>query len=222
MKKSLSLVLACMLVAIAVLSVVPAMADGKTVVTYWSNDRHDEAYMTAMIEKFNAEHEDIEIQMTIMTDNFEQSILLAYQGGEAPDLVGQAIDIKNFSEYGAIESLTPYIQADEEYQKVNEPFEHKYEGLNALGDDIYWVASSMRSGVRIEYNKDLVAAAGAEGIPATLDEYIALAKKITEAGAGSSVRTGGISGSPRKHTSSRCHRRLRGGRQKLRASASER
>jgi multiple sugar transport system substrate-binding protein len=196
MKKTLSLALALMLAAITVLSVVPAMADGKTVINYWSNDRHDETYMTEMINKFNEAHDDIEIKMTIMTDNFEQSILLAYQGGEAPDLVGQSIDIKNFSEYGAIESLTPYIEKDAEYQKVNEPFEHKYEGLNALGDDIYWVASSMRSGVRIEYNKDLVAAAGAEGIPATLDEYITLAKKITEAGAGNYYGIGFTSSSP--------------------------
>ena len=196
MRKILSLALAFMLAAITLLSVVPAMADGKTVVTYWSNDRHDETYMTEMINKFNAEHDDIEIQMNIMTDNYEQSILLAYQGGEAPDLVGQSIDIKNFSEYGAIESLTPYIQADAEFQKVNEPFEHKYEGLNALGDDIYWVASGMRSGVRIEYNKDLVAAAGAEGIPNNLDDYIALAKKITEAGNGAYYGIGFTSSSP--------------------------
>jgi len=196
MRKPMSLFVAVLLVALTVLSAVPAMAEGKTVVNYWSNDRHDEAYMTEMIEKFNASHDDIEIVMTIMTDNYEQSILLAYQGNEAPDLVGQSIDIKNFSEYGAIESLTKYIEADEEFQKVNEPFEHKYEGLNALGDDIYWVASGMRSGVRIEYNKDLVAAAGAEGIPATLDEYIALAKKITEAGAGNYYGIGFTSSSP--------------------------
>ena len=32
--------------------------------------------------------------MTIMTDNYENSILMAYQGGDAPDIVGQSIDIK--------------------------------------------------------------------------------------------------------------------------------
>ena len=87
MKKRISLVLALMMIAVCILSVVPAMAD-KTVVTYWSNDRHDEAYMRAKIDEFNAAHEDIEINMVIMTDDFENSILLAYQGGTAPDLVG--------------------------------------------------------------------------------------------------------------------------------------
>ena len=92
MKKTISLLLAMMMVLLA-FGAVPALAE-KTVVTYWSNDRHDETYMTEMINKFNAEHDDIEIQMTIMTDDFENSILLAYQGGTAPDLVGQSIDVE--------------------------------------------------------------------------------------------------------------------------------
>ncbi len=196
MKKQLSILLSVAVCAPMVMSATTAFAADKTVINYWSNDRHDEAYMSEKIAEFNASHDDIEIVMTLITDNYENAILLAYQSGDAPDIVGQSIDIKNFSEYGAIESLTPYITADEEFQKVNEPFEHKFEGLNAIGDDIYWVASGMRSGVRIEYNIDLVKAAGYDGIPATLDEYIALATKITEAGAGSYYGIGFTSSSP--------------------------
>ena len=191
MKKRISLVLALMMIAVCILSVVPAMAD-KTVVTYWSNDHHDEAYMRAKIDEFNAAHEDIEINMVIMTDDFENSILLAYQGGTAPDLVGQSIDVKNFADIGAVVDLAPYIKADEEYQKVNDPFNHAYEGLNAIGDAIYWVPSGQRSGVRIEYNKALLAASGFEGIPASLPEYIEMAKKITEDGKANNPVTYGI------------------------------
>ena len=191
MMKAMSIVLAALMVMLMVLTAAPALAE-KTVVTYWSNDRHDEAYLNEMIEKFNAAHDDIEIQMTIMTDDFENSILLAYQGGTAPDLVGQSIDVKNFADIGAIVNLRPYIEADEEYQKVNEPFTHMFEGLNAIGDEIYWVASGIRSGVRIEYNKALLAASGFEGIPATLPEYIEMAKKITADGAANSPVTYGI------------------------------
>ena len=196
MKKQLRVLLSLAVCLAMVLSACPVSAAGKTVINYWSNDRHDEAYMTEKIAEFNAAHDDIEIVMTIMTDNYENSILLAYQGGDAPDIVGQSIDIKNFAEYGAIESLTSYIAADEEYQLVNEPFEHKFEGLNALGDDIYWVPSGMRSGVRIEYNIDLVTAAGCDSIPTNLDDYIALATKITEAGAGNYYGIGFTSSSP--------------------------
>ena len=190
MRKTISLLVALVMVLLT-FGIVPAMAE-KTVVNYWSNDRHDEQYMTAMIEKFNAEHDDIEIKMTIMTDAFENSILLAYQGGTAPDLVGQSIDVKNFADIGAIENLRPYIEKDEEYQKVNEPFTHMFEGLNAIGDEIYWVASGIRSGVRIEYNKALLAASGFDSIPASLSDYVAMAKKITEDGAAKDPVTYGI------------------------------
>ncbi len=191
MNKRISLVLAMMMLALCVFAAVPAMAE-KTVVTYWSNDRHDETYMNDVIEKFNAEHDDIEIKMVIMTDDFENSILLAIDGGTAPDIVGQSVTLKNMVDYDAVVDLTPYIQADEEYQKVNDPFNHKYEGLNAIGDSIYWVPSGMRSGVRIEYNKALLEASGFEGIPTTLPEYIEMAKKITEDGKANNPVTYGI------------------------------
>ena len=180
MKKLLSLVLALAMVLSVMGSV--ALADDVTNITYWVNDRHDAEYMTAMIEKFNAEHSDIHVDMQIITDDYENMITLAYNGNTAPDIIGQSVTLKNFVDNGMLLSLSDYIAADEEYQKVNEPYTHAYEGLNAMGDQIYWVYTGMRSGVRIEYNKDLLAASGFEGIPATLDEYIAMAKKMTEDG----------------------------------------
>lgn len=195
--KKLSFILAMVMALTCVFGTVPAMAEDKTVVTYWTNDRHDMDYMTQMIEKFNAENTDnIEIQMTVITDEYENQILLAYQGGTAPDLIGQSVTLKNFVDYGMLESLTSYIAADEEYQKVNEPYTHAYEGLNAMGDDIYWLASGMRSGVRIEYNKDLLEKSGYTEIPTTMDEYIEMAKAITEAGNGEYYGIGFTSSSP--------------------------
>lgn len=191
MKKRISLLVAIVMALSLVLAAVPALAD-KTVINYWSNDRHDETYMSAMIEKFNAAHEDIEIKMTIMTDDFENSIMMAIEGNTAPDIIGQSVTLKNMVDMNAVVDLTPYITADEEYQKVNDPFNHKYEGLNAIGDAIYWVPSGQRSGVRIEYNKALLAASGFDGIPATLAEYVAMAKKITEDGAANNPVTYGI------------------------------
>lgn len=180
MKKLLSLVLALAMLLSVVGTV--ALADDVTTITYWVNDRHDAEYMTAMVEKFNAEHADIHVDMQIITDDYENMITLAYNGGTAPDIIGQSVTLKNFVDNGMLISLSDYIAADEEFQKVNEPYTHAYEGLNAMGDQIYWVYTGMRSGVRIEYNKNLLAESGFEGIPATLDEYIAMAKKMTEDG----------------------------------------
>lgn len=195
--KKLSFILALVLALTCVFSAVPAMAEDKTVVTYWTNDRHDLDYMNAMIEKFNAENTDnIEIQMTVITDEYENQILLAYQGGTAPDIIGQNNNLKNFVDYGMLESLTSYMAADEEYLRVNEPFTHAYEGLNAFGEDIYWASTGIRSGVRIEYNKALLEKSGYTGIPATLDEYIEMAKTMTAAGNGEYYGIGFTSSSP--------------------------
>ena len=195
--KKLSFILALVMALTCLFSAVPAMAEDKTVVTYWTIDRHDLDYMEAMIEKFNAENTDnIEIQLTVVADEYENQVLLAYQGGTAPDIISQSIDLKNFVDYGMLESLTPYIEADEEFQRVNEPFTHAFEGLNAFGEDIYWVSIGIRSGVRVQYNKSLLEKSGYTEIPASLEEYIEMAKTITEAGNGEYYGIGFTSSSP--------------------------
>ena len=195
-RRGMSLAL-CAAMAMGTIGVVPAMADDVTTITYWVNDRHDSEYMTEMVEKYNKENTDnIYIDMQIITDDYENMISLAYTGGTAPDIIGQSVTLKNFVDNDMLVPLTDYIDADEEYQKVNEPYEHAYEGLNYMDGNLYWVYSGMRSGVRIEYNKDLLEKSGYTEIPKTLDEYIDMAKKITEDGNGEYYGIGFTSSSP--------------------------
>jgi multiple sugar transport system substrate-binding protein len=199
MRKQRVSLLLCAAMAVSTVGVIPAMADDddKITITYWVNDRHDSEYMTEVIDKFNEENEyGIYVDMQIITDNYETMISTAYTGDTAPDIVGNSITLKNFVEAGMIIPLTDYIAADEEYQKVNEPYEHAYEGLNALGDDIYWVYTGMRSGVRVEYNIDLLEENGYTEVPSTLEEYIDMAKALTEAGDGEYYGIGFTSSSP--------------------------
>ena len=195
-RRGMSLAL-CVAMAMGTIGVVPAMADDVTTITYWVNDRHDSEYMTEMVEKYNKENTDnIYIDMQIITDDYENMISLAYTGGTAPDIIGQSVTLKNFVDNDMLIPLNDYIDADEEYQKVNEPYEHAYEGLNYMNGNLYWVYSGMRSGVRIEYNKDLLEKNGYTEIPKTLDEYIDMAKAITEAGDGEYYGIGFTSSSP--------------------------
>lgn len=195
-RRGMSLAL-CAAMAMGTIGVVPAMADDATTITYWVNDRHDSEYMTEMVEKYNKENTDnIYIDMQIITDDYENMISLAYTGGTAPDIIGQSVTLKNFVDNDMLVPLNDYIDADEEYQKVNEPYEHAYEGLNYMDGNLYWVYSGMRSGVRIEYNKDLLEKSGYTEIPKTLDEYIDMAKKITEDGNGEYYGIGFTSSSP--------------------------
>ena len=179
MKKLLSIVLALALMA-SMLTVVPALADDKTVINYWTNDRHDLDYIQSVIDTFNAENtSNIEVKINVITDDYENQITLAYTSGDAPDVIG-AVTIKNFVDNGMLLCLDDYIAADETYQLVNEPYTHAYEGLNAMNGNIYWCYSAMRSGVRIEYNKSLLEKSGYDSVATTIEGYIEQAKKITE------------------------------------------
>ena len=171
---------------------------GTTTIEVWTEDRHDADYVQAMIDQYNQSNEDgLFINLTIISDDYANMVQLAIDGGTAPDIVGTNADVfNNFVDTGLLVPLNSYIDADEEYQKVNEPYEHAYEGSNAKNGNIYQVWSGIRSGVRIEYNKDLLAASGYSEIPKTLDEYIDMAKKITEDGAGNYYGIGFTSSSP--------------------------
>ena len=174
-------------------------SDGKTVINVWSNDRHDEEYVTKMVDQYNQTNTDnIEINLTIITDNYDNMIQMAVNGGSnAPDIIGSpSTALTNWADTGIIEPLNSYIDKDEEYQKVNDPYNHAYEGLNSEDGQIYYVYSGMRSGVRVEYNKDLLAENGFTDIPKTLDEYTSMAQTITDNGNGSYYGIGFTSSSP--------------------------
>lgn len=169
----------------------------KTVIEVWTEDRHDQDYVEQMIEQYNEENTDnIQINLTVITDDYANMIQLAYSGGTAPDIIGFPGTITGYADTGLIIPLNSYIDADEEYQKVNEPYTHMYEGLNSDGDNIYAVFSGMRSGVRVEYNKDLIEKSGFTEIPDNLTDYVAMAQKITEDGAGNYYGIGFTSSSP--------------------------
>lgn len=175
-------------------------ADGKTVVNVWTEDRHDQEYVEQMIDKYNKENSDnIEIKQTVITEDYGNMLSLAYNGGTAPDISGFSVSstpLNQFADTGIFLPLNEFIDADEEYQKVNEPYTHRYEGLNARGEQIYTVFSGMRSGVRVEYNKALLEKSGYTELPTSLDDYIAMAKKITEDGSGEYYGIGFTSSSP--------------------------
>lgn len=172
--------------------------EGVTTIELWSKDRHDSEYVEAMIDQYNETNKDgLFINLTIITDDYENMLKLAYDGGTAPDVVGaDSLALNTFADTGILVPLNEYIDSDETYQLVNEPYDHAYEGLNAKNGNLYFVYSGMRSGVRVEYNKDLLEAAGYKEIPASLPEYIEMAKTLTEAGGGEYYGIGFTSSSP--------------------------
>lgn len=177
-----------------------AASSGAKVIEVWTNNRHDEEYMTEMINKFNSDHSDIQIKYNVLSDDYKNSIQLAYQANTAPDIItvsaSDEIELLDYVNSNMLTSLSDYINADETFQKVTDVYNHKYEGLNSIGDDIYWVPNGVRSGTRIEYNKELLSKVGYTEIPKTLEELVSLAADITAQGNGVEYGVGFTSASP--------------------------
>lgn len=167
----------------------PESSGEKTVITVWSMDRHDSEYVEAKIKEFNETNDKgIEIVMNIITDDYANMMALAFSSGTAPDIAGvggatSGFDLKTFVEAGIIDPLNDYI-TDPEFEKVTEASRLQFEGINMISGNVYWIPTGMRSGTRIEYNKELVEKAGYTEFPQTLDEVIELADKITKDGGG--------------------------------------
>lgn len=169
----------------------------KTTIEVWTNDRHDAEYVESRIEEYNETNKDgIIISLNVVTDDYENMLALAYSGGTAPDIAGTPMPLNTFADSGIIIPLNDYIDADATYQKVNQPYENAFEGLNYKDGNIYYVYSGMRSGVRVQYNKSLLEKAGYTEIPNQLEDYINLAKTITEEGNGEVFGIGFTSSSP--------------------------
>ncbi|WP_349673317.1 extracellular solute-binding protein [Lacrimispora sp.] len=160
-----------------------AASSGKVKVTVWTNNRHDLEYMNKVVDEFNKKNDHIEVDYVVQTENYENLISMAANSGQSPDLFSQVNpeDFKNFADNGIIQPINDYMT--DEFKKVNEVDQHLYEGCNVFGDKVYWVPGGKRSGSRFIYNKEIFDKLGIE-VPKKLSDLPAVAKQITEAGAG--------------------------------------
>ena len=76
---------------------VSAQAEGKTTISYWTTNRHDQEYMTKKIAEFNDSSESIYIDFQVYADNYSQMLDLAFSTGTAPDVFQLTDFATNFS-----------------------------------------------------------------------------------------------------------------------------
>jgi multiple sugar transport system substrate-binding protein len=162
---------------------------GKTVINYWTEDRHDLAYVEKKIDEFNKTNKDnIQIVLNTITDNYANMLAMSYSSGTAPDIAKVSsgttgFDLKTFVDAKIVDPLTNYIK-DPEFEETTEASRHIYEGVNAINGIPYWIPTSVRSGTRMIYNKSLLDAAGCKKLPATIQDLVNLADAITKKGNG--------------------------------------
>ena len=147
--------------------------------TWWTFQRHDMEYMKEKVAKFNEENTDgILVDYVVQSENFRQSLDLAFQSNQAPDIfTGQDL-AKYYVDKDQVEPINGYL-TDELKSRYGDVLE--IEGDNAVDGQIY---SLPNAGItyRLVYNKDLFEKAGISAPPKTLEELVEDAKLITEMG----------------------------------------
>lgn len=157
----------------------------KVTITVWTKNRHDLEYMTEVVNKFNETNDHIYIDYQVQSDNFENLVQMAVSSGDAPDVIsnGNESSFTDFATNGIIMPVNEYLEKDETFQKVNEAYDHLYEGINVIGDDIYWIPCGKRSGSRMIVNQDIMDKNNLE-FPTTLEGLVDVCATISENGGG--------------------------------------
>ena len=133
--------------------------------------------MDMLIEQFEAENPDIHVihNSDIAYDNFRTELATSVAGGVGPDVVTLFYGwMPAFVDAGYLVPLPePFT---EEY--INENFVPMVSGSAAFEGAYYAVPTAVRS-LALFYNIDLLAAAGYDAAPETLDEFVEMAVAST-------------------------------------------
>jgi multiple sugar transport system substrate-binding protein len=149
----------------------------KVKIKVWTMNRHDAEYMTAMVNQFNKQNKDnIEIVYQIFTDNYQQTLDLAYATGEAPDVFMDATGVyEKRLPAGDLAALDSYLTPAFKKRFGNGAF---LDGINMEKGSVYSLPA-IGTTPRLIYNKSIFKRAGIKSPPRTVAEMARDAKLIS-------------------------------------------
>lgn len=130
-------------------------SDGKVQIRFASWDEAEDIdAQQAMVDKFNAEHDDIEVVLEAYGGEFDTKISAGMGSGDAPDVMY----MWNYPAYaGGLEELDSYIEAEGEEYKEN--FYETLWSYNSLDGKTYGIPIGFTTHA-LFYNKDIFTEAG--------------------------------------------------------------
>jgi multiple sugar transport system substrate-binding protein len=153
----------------------PATTDGPVELTMWTGfTGGDRGAYEALIEEFNATHDDIQVTMEVQPwDTIAQKLPSAWATGQGPDLATPNFDPNIVSKYLETESLLAL-------DSVGDTSLLAPAAIDAFTVDgaLYAVPANIAT-LQLYYNKALFEAAGIDGPPTTVDEFRADAETLT-------------------------------------------
>lgn len=154
-------------------------AESVTQVTFWQNQFTDEEndWYESVVEEFNAAHDDIQVNLTVVPgDAWDQRLTAAQAAGNAPDVRTMNYgDISDAARTGQIASLADLISAeawDDLQDNVREMI--SYDG------EEYAYPLLVEPSAVLYYRTDLFEEAGLDHPPATWEELISYAETLTD------------------------------------------
>lgn len=179
MKKIVVLFLVAMLVVTGVFAngsteSAKSTDSGKTQIRIWTIDRHDANFWTEKVEEYNATNTDnIVVSYEVYADNYQQAIDMAFQTGEAPDIMKYDDYFDKYVLSGKYVDLLPYLT--EEEKELTEAVWFK--GYNYIDGKLYFIPTG-NTCMRLFYNETIFERLGLK-VPETLDEMVVAAETIT-------------------------------------------
>lgn len=189
-KLSLLLVLALVLSLFAPL----AMAEEKVVIEYWQYYFESKvALMDELIAQFNAENPGIEVkQQHFPYDSFQEKLAASVAAGEGPDIVN--LFYGWVPKYVKSKVLQPLPAGSFSPEAIEADFAPMV-SINKFDGVYYTIPIAVRT-LGLLYNKDILAENGYEAPPATLDELVEMAIKMTRRNAAGELEIEGLTFQP--------------------------
>lgn len=181
MKKFLAFILIAMIVMTSVFAggasetTTAANDNGKEVVRIWTKNRHDANFWKEKVAEYNQTNEhNIEVVYEVFSDNYTQTIDMAFQTNEAPEIMKFDNGLDKYYVQGKYADFNTLM--DDEMKAFTSDL--IFPGFNEF-DGKVWHIGNEASCCRLFYNTAIFERLGLE-VPTTLDEMVACAQKITK------------------------------------------
>lgn len=156
----------------------PAEPDGPVELTMWTGfTGGDRGAYEALIEEFNATHDDIQVTMEVQPwDTIAQKLPSAWATGQGPDLATPNFDPNVVAKYVETNSLLPLTDVGDTGLLAPAAID-----AFTIDGELYAVPANIAT-LQLYYNKALFAAAGIDAPPTTVDEFRDYAQQLTGGG----------------------------------------